>query len=491
MKMSFRFSVGLVVGVLGVSGLVGGGRAEIALPEPPAGRTGAAVIAVPPPRSSDDGTVTVPAVDADRLRFRNGDVLHGTLVGATPAGGLRWRRSDVREPIAFGLDSIYEVRLWPRAIAAEPATVRVELTNGDLLAGQLRKLDEQVGVLQTWYAGVVTLKRAVVQRLIFLRGEATALYRGPNNLEEWKREGGSRGAWVFQKGALVASGGGGTLGREMALPAAASIEFDLAWRGALYVNVGFGFDDPRQIYNSGGYMVQFSQQQVFLNRHRPQRGSNIVGTHSEVPALQRQTRTRVQLRYSKDKKLVMLALDGKLVRQWNEPEDWAAKGGCLVFVNQGPGQFRISNLVVTSWDGRVEEEPTAGSDAEDLVRLTNGDKVSGRVKQIEKDQVILSTSFAEMNIPVGRVSGIEFGSARMERARRQPEDVRAMSADGHRLTLALERLDEQHLVGTSDNFGKLTAALGAFRTIQFRIYEKPPPGEEDDVWGGGEVAPEE
>jgi hypothetical protein len=208
-----------------------------------------------------------------------------------------------------------------------------------------------------------------------------------------------------------------------------------------------------------------------------------VGPGRDVPQLQRKTKLRVALRYSKAKKLIALFFDGKLIRQWNETEEWAAKGGCLVFQAHGQGPFRITNLSVTAWDGRLEDASTATANDADLVRLNNGDKLSGQVKKIENGQVMLAASFAEMNVPVERVTAIEFASVNAERARRHAEDVRAVFSDGNRLTLALERLDEQQLVGTSENCGKVTAVLAAFRRIQFRIYEKPIESGDDEDWG--------
>src|SRR5262249_37557373 len=153
--------------------------------------------------------------------------------------------------------------------------------------------------LKTWFAGTLSVKRAVVQRLTFMGEIAEATYTGPNNLEEWRNDG-NRGAWSFKRGALYGVGPG-SIGRDVQLPDVANIEFDLAWRGQLYCNFGIGFDDPRQLYNNGGYMVQMSYTSIYLQRYRPQQGNNNIGANVEMPELQRKSKIHVALRINKPK----------------------------------------------------------------------------------------------------------------------------------------------------------------------------------------------
>lgn len=470
----------LVCGLCVVLG-VGASRAEITIVDTPS-KPATPANPVPPPKPDSTTEPAKPVVDGDVLKFMNGDALHGTILAAGPTGGVRWRRGDVKEPIAFDFANVAEIALAPRTRAATAPKVAVELTNGDRLQGELTTLDDKALTLKTWYAGAVAVKRAVLQRLTFLTGTTDAVYTGPNNIDEWKSDG-NRGGWTFRKGALY--GNNGSIGRDVKLPDVGNIEFDLAWRGQLYVQIGFGFEDVRQIYNSGGYMVQMSYTQIYLQRYRARNGSSgYVGSNVEMQELQRKTKLHASIRINKPKKLVALYLDGNLVKQWNETDEWCAKGTGLVFVGQGQGQVRISNLSVSTWDGRLDTEGAATAKEADLVRLNNGDKVSGTVKSVSGGQAMLSASFADMNVPLERINSIEFASQKSERARRNPNDCRAVFPDGGRLTFGLDKLDEQNLTGSSENFGKITAALGGFRKVQFHIYDKAADSGEEDEWGG-------
>ena len=478
------------LGLLGLVWAVGYASGALEVVAPPAAvatstRTESAAPAVKPEAG---GEPVRPAADSDLLKFSNGDTLHGTILSVLADGALRWRRADVKDSIPFKLDNVLELQLAPRP----PRTTRtahrlvVELTNGDRLAGDLVTLNDKTLKLDTWYAGPLELKRAMIQRIVCHTAPPDAVYAGPTGLAGWTAAEGARNAWKYKGGAFYAplrnSGG---LGRNVNLPDMANIEFDLAWRGQLFFQVGFYFSTLNNLYSSGGYMLQMNGTSVFLNRTSPNRGSINMGNGVEVPKFQNKSKTHVSIRVNKAKNSVALFLDNELVKQWTDAEAFAGSGKGLIFYSQGQGQFRISSIAVTQWDGRLDSEAAlAAPGADDLVRFANGDKVSGTVKSIAKDEVLVATSFSEMKVPLERITQIEFAGQKAGMARRQAGDVRAAFLDGSRFTLALEKMDEQTLAGSTENCGRVTTALDAFSRVQFHIYEPRPEAGGDDDWGG-------
>jgi hypothetical protein len=454
-------------------------------------------IRVPKPTSShpsDTAATAAAAKDGDQLRFRNGDTLHGTVLTVVPNEGVRWRHPDVKDPVTFDLANAVELRLAPRPPRAPRTQHRaiVELTNGDRLAGDVVSLNDKSLALNTWYAGTLSIRRPVIQRLVFNAGNPEATYVGPTGVEDWVREG-NRDAWSFKKGAFYGQSNG-SIARDVKLPDVANIEFDLAWRGQLYFQFAFYIDDLRQLYNSGGYMFQFNYANVFLQRSRPQRGFVNVGNNVELPNFQNRTKAHVSVRVNKPKKIIALLLDGNLVRQWTDSAEFAGKGTGILFFAQGQGQLRVSNIVVSDWNGRLDTDVVPAAAQEDLIRFANNDKVSGTLGGIANNEIVFTTSFANMKIPIERVTQIELTTEKAEAARRQAADVRAYFLDGSRFTLALEKLDDQSLVGSTENCGRVTTALDAFSRVQFHIYDEHAEASGEDDWGaasgGGEEAVE-
>lgn len=432
-------------------------------------------------------TTTSPATtgqDGDLLKFRNLDTLHGTILSATPDTGLRWQRSDLKAPILFGLANLFEIQLAPRP-PRTPRTLHknfIELSNGDRLAGDITSLTGDALTFNTWYAGSLKIKRSMIQSLSCSSALQNTTYAGPTGLEDWTSAEGSTGAWTFKKGAFYSTPRSGTIGRDVNIPDVASIDFDIAWRGQLYLNVAFCTDNLRDIYRNSAYMLQLCGSSANLNRMVANRGSNNMGSGTEIQNLRNNTKAHFAIKINKPKKTISLFADNVLVKQWTDGDDFAGKGKGLVFFSQGSSyQSRISNIRVAPWDGRTDsEDTTPAATTEDTVRLANNDKVSGMVTGIKKGEVILKTSFADMNIPLERVLRIDFASSKSERARRQPNDIRASFLDGSLFTLSLETLDESALVGSTENCGHASAAIDAFSRVQFHIYDKAPESDEDD-----------
>ena len=442
-------------------------------------------IVVPAPTGSatgGEGGDPKAAAVQDVLRFRNSDVLHGTLLGATAAEGLRWSHPQARAPITFGLENLHELQFGDVAKPRAGTRALVQLSNGDSLVGELTGLTTETLTLQTWYAGAVTIRRNMIAGLRPNLGATTSLYAGPNSLAEWERPNRGNSGWSFRKGALICAGGGGNpIGRDVKLPDQAVIECDIAWQGYPGFYMLFYIENFDNYYNTDCYALQISGTSVYLQRSRPGNGMNQVESYLNLNDLQRKGKTHMAFKINKTKRQYALFLDDKMVKQWTDDNEFAGKGTGLGFVAQGQ-PTRISNLTISEWDGRLDVDGAGKAAEEDFLRLVNGDKLSGKLGTIANGQVALTTSFATMQVPLERVVEILLGNKSLAKARRQANDLAAFFPDGSRVTLALEKLDGQQLVGSSENCGRLTAQRTAFQKIQFNIYE-PKPADEDDDWG--------
>jgi hypothetical protein len=471
-----------LAGLLGCAGNVLAGL-DVAAPLPPR----AAKAEQPAP--AEAVTPVSAAPEGDALKFRNGDLLHGTIQGIEGGTLLQWRRDDVKAPLGFALDNVLELQLAPRP----PKTTRiphrmvVELTNGDRLAGDLVSLNDKVLKLDTWYAGTLALKRSMVQRIASVAAAPDAIFAGPTGMSGWTTSENSHDNWKFKNGAFYSPQHNSCgVGRNVNLPDMANIEFDLAWRGQFYLQVGFYYEDLRNIYGSGGYAFGFNGSSVLLNRFA-NRGQSNLGNNVEVPKFQTKSKAHVSIRVNKTKKTIALFVDNELVKPWIDPEAFAGKGQGLLFYSQGQGLSRVSNIRVTTWDGRLDTGTAAAAAvAEDTVRLGNNDKISGTIKSIAKGEVVMATSFMEMKVPLERVAQIDFAEPQTEKPHRQAGDVRAVFLDGSRFTLAMEKLTDQALIGSAESCGRVSTALDAFSRIQFRIYEARPASGAGDEWGEGD-----
>lgn len=442
-------------------------------PSKPESEPGAAIV-VPKPTTGAEATAEPgrPAAFADVLQFDNGDAVHGKLVSIDSQTGLRWKHPESKEAIDFSMANISRIKLDRRkrapAVAGVNALCSVRLTNNDELLGELVSLDEEKVELDTWYAGKVTVLRKMVRSITPTQGGGANLFEGPTGLEGW-RQGMGRNAWRYSNGSFISTRSG-SLGRDVKLPNSSNIEFDVGWQGSLQLIVCF-YTDSIENYdgNSNAYMLNLNPGYIYLQRMKRNSGSAQLG-QAQVPSMNQKNKVHLSIRSNKEQSGVALLIDGALIQQWKDPAGFAGQGGGLLFYSQGNSYTKISNIRVSDWDGKFDQPGAAsGKTKEDTVRLANNDKVSGKVQTIREGKLVFVTSYSTFDIPIQRVIQIEMASEQAEQARRNAGDVRACFADRGVVTLQLEQWNDQQMLGSSQNFGKLKLNPEAFNLLQFNL----------------------
>ena len=118
--------------------------------------------------------------------------------------------------------------------------------------------------------------------------------------------------------------------------------------------------------------------------------------------------TEIEIRFDRPNSLVMLFIDGNYAAQWNDTENYLAKGSAIGFLNTSANQVRISDIVVTSWNGVTDSASSMEHPERDIALLTNGtDRYSGTLDRIESGKAFLRTPYANVEIPLNDLSLIE------------------------------------------------------------------------------------
>jgi hypothetical protein len=437
-------------------------------PAPPAPKPAA------PPPAPVTPIIETPVPRDGLVRFRNGDRLHGELVGIDRQGMLHWRHADAAAPLSLAARNVTQI-MFPApgpAPTARGAAV-VTLTNGDQLRGELVGLDAERLTLDTWYAGRLPILRTMVRQLSPAAGMDTLVYEGPNNLDGWQR-GGQPEAWQWRAGALTAQGFG-SIGRDVGLPERAVVEFDLSWVQWPQLQIGLYGRRANAMPGENeatGYWLSLIGTSAQLQR--VQRGETTQLGAVEMRKTARGNHARVAIFADAKEKTITLCLDGQVVRTWTDPRDFAGTGPCLTFSSHigGGNGSRIRHLTVRHWVGDLDTGAPVRAVREDILSLANNDRVAGQLTRIENANATIRTGEISLAIPVSRIAVAHFASATAERARRMSGDVLAVFHDGTRVTFALQEATDKTWDGESENFGAARFARSAFREIHFQIYDE-------------------
>ncbi|HEV7926811.1 MAG TPA: hypothetical protein VGR14_15735 [Verrucomicrobiae bacterium] len=433
--------------------------------------------------------------ETDRLSFRDGDVLYGKLLEIQPGKFLRWQHPDSSEPIDFKPESVAQIGFAPRP----PSTGRTDyscklwLANGDALAGNLIGCDRDALTLDTWYAGKLKIPRRALQTLAFNPRTNQVLFDGLTGLDGWTQGDAAKGAivesgqWTYRDGAFYADKAA-SIARDLKLPDRSQIQFDMAWRGPLYLAIALYTDSLQPILltdkengpDFGAFysLRFFNTIYVTLTPIRKKDPLKPMGDPLIIPSLTQKDRVHVDLRMSKADRRVALFIDGMLIKDWIDPSGFAGDGGGVRLVNNQQSVVKISNFRVSRWNGVLDDSASEAPDpSHDVVLLESGAKTTGAVVSIADGQISLLTAAGAATIPIAGTSAIEFARFQGQSPPPAAANAHATFRQGGAVTFELSAWRPDGIAGISPDFGKVTFDPAAFVRLQFLSADPKPPEE--------------
>lgn len=423
------------------------------------------------------------ALSSDALILRNGDMLLGKLAAIDPGSTLRWSRDDSVEPLEFKPSSASEVRLQQ---IQHNATNDCEVTfvNGGQLRGKLLSISDKEISLETWYAGKLSLPRQSIMMIVPLQEDQTPIFAGIDGLEGWAmgeiKAVDDSGQWTYQDGAFYATKAA-SIARDVKLPDVASIQFDIAWKGLLQMAVALYTDrlQPVSLANKdaepdfgGFYSLQIGSSSAGLLMVKKGAPINYLW-QMPTPLLSQKNQAHVEIRVDKPRRMITLMIDGVIIKQTVDPDGFAGTGSALRFVHQGVGSLRLSNLRVTEWDGLFEEPYSNKSGTQELIRLRNDDRVTGRIESFKDGKLTVLTEDTKLEIPWQRIKQLEYPGKLLATSQNEPVTALGYFQSGAPLKFNLQRWDEKGIHLENSEFGNAVFNPAAFSRIRFNFRNQP------------------
>lgn len=433
------------------------------------------------------------AQDSAIVRFANGEQLSGNAV-ALNLQTLTWQSELLKENANFKLDQIKDLELPSKLDlkSAQEASHEavLQLSNGDTVKGQLTGLNDKEIHLKTWYAGNLVFRRINVKAITISRA-SKVIYSGPAGMDDWKLI--AENSWEFANNEFVSKADGG-IARDFNFTDEVQISYDLAWKGMLKSKVVFFASDIESTVPQSGYELTFQGSLVGLRRLSD--NSRLRVTTSPRRS-QPSEKVRINLRISRNSQKIMLFMDDTLHSTWKDDDMDDTKGKGLIFDSDTDYTLKLSNIVISEWDGYVDEEVSNDDEEfgdprfnnlhfrrvmpvepvkpkelpEGRMLLANGDTLEGQVLGVENEIIKIKTPFTEVKFPIHRIRNIALNkTADLETPRKHKADVRALLADGSTLVFRLDDVRDGKLVGFSQNFGNAEFLQTAFKRIEFNYH---------------------
>lgn len=447
------------------------------------------------------------AARGDLLRFTNGDQLHGNFSGISAGPGLVWERDDVKDKIEVSPAQVRQVVLnGGRPQQPLPNLSYAALVNGDRLPGKLKSLDDRTLVLETDFAGEITLPREQVAMMAPSPLGGRLVYYGPYQRDEWTmttiaapegvkdeappaaeqaavqepdRWGFSGSAWYWQGGRP-----GTALVRKEGMPDRTALRFHLAWKGRLSFALAFHADfkrpepkdtdpppNPSEMVSlpklfGNAYVIQLNGNSVMLYR------TGFDGDGKQVLEMIRANNygsrfgegdnATIEVRCNRQSGDIVLFINGEFVCQWSEGGDrdglaqYAGKGSGFGFLVQGQGSpTRISDIVMAEWNGMPDAARSLQVDDQDIVLLSNGtDRFAGKVTGFRDGAATFKGKYGDFVFPLDEVAEIRFAKAGLAEAPEPSDDEMTIHL------YPLGRVTGKPVTGTRQSVRLLTRSYG-------------------------------
>ncbi|MEP6670580.1 MAG: hypothetical protein ABJF10_15575 [Chthoniobacter sp.] len=444
---------------------------------------------------------TPPALSTaeDVLVFENGDRLKGKLEFAEENQKVRWRTDEAAKPVEFEPAHVAGVRGgWSDSARKGRIDSVVRFRNGDWLAGRFLTLDKDQVVLETPDAGQLTISRALVRTLYFSTDGTLPISDGAADDREWlrgpdflnqapattrKTPANAAIPWKSFDGAfsLLAAGGsdgmitqtgGAHIGRQIAsLPALVEVSFDVtAQRGQILFST--------QLFTEAGapgYSLQMHSQGLYIYDLNP--GSRARGgliqqqVQFEGKVKPNAQQRHVQLLANRDTGQLTVLVDGVVITRFGgkpgAPPRQLGRG--FVITPQVNLPCTFSNIWVGPWNGRIPGKTPQSDATQDTAILNNGDEAPGTVEVATPTVVKLTSEVGPLELPLDRVTMIDFGGAPVERTL----GARLHLPGAGSLTVGSYHVENDLITCRSDMVGELRLPLHSVQELVFTV-AKPP-----------------
>jgi hypothetical protein len=329
---------------------------------------------------------------------------------------------------------------------------------------------EKVG-FNTWFGGSMVIPRAAVRAVTFLSPHYAVMYDGPYDEGGWTVVNNAPNSWTFREGALVGTGPG-TLGRDLSLTNSTTVEFDLSWNAFFSLTVGiYCYVTERLELNGESCVVDIAPNKVNL---RPMQNVGIPFNNMGVPIADGETKNRmhVAIECNRTEGTASIFINHALAKTWKDC-NFQSTGTGIIFMQQpimfGNSTLRLSHLKISQWEGRSEPESFDTPTTNDAVHFLNHDQAAGNIESIQDGKAKLNLAGTVLDVPLERVTQIEFAATNSPPDSSSPWQVRAHFPGGGSVSFQLEKWAEDAVSGRSAIFGTLAFQPRAIRELEFNL----------------------
>ncbi|MFT6864330.1 MAG: hypothetical protein ACJAVK_002895 [Akkermansiaceae bacterium] len=186
----------------------------------------------------------------------------------------------------------------------------------------------------------------------------------------------------------------------------------------------------------------------------------------------------IEIRYNRKESLLVLFINGNYAAQWNDMAGFPGDGTGFGIVNNATNaQVRVSEVMITSWNGMTDSAKSMANAERDLVLLANGtDRFSGQISHIADGIAHLKSDYLNAKIPVTDLSKVILKTSTAtdleaddlsDDLNWKSDPVTVIYKPFGKIRIDPTSATNEHLTGTSPFLGKITVDLSTAALLRF------------------------
>ncbi|MGJ8673427.1 hypothetical protein [Rubritalea sp.] len=429
------------------------------------------------------------------LHFINGDSLSGEIV-QLDQDIVTFQADDLKELVQFHRSHLLNLSL-PSSTKTVPDSTVPHLAiltledrfypkgERDQIKGKLVRITDDFVELDTPYAGELKIDRSLIYSFE-ISNQKHLIYSGPNSLDEWN-ELGTPASWSFANNALITGLNDSSIAVELDFPTRSHLHFTVDRKKNIDLSILL-YADSAETENPDNYYdltinSNYLSMQKHLEKGRSEGLTKTFSTRASTLGEQVPYDIYVDLNLGE----FSIYVSGELTAKFSDPSPAPEiMGNSLHFSTHRSYEMRIRNIELSKWNGTLpianEEEAQTLETEGNLIRLANGDALSGNIGPTVEEKIEVETEHAAFDVPISSISSIQLTPKEENHPRADTYDLKAYFKSGGWIILDPISLDSETLVGNHEAIGDVSFDLDTFSKIEFNIYDRKLNALREDRW---------
>jgi len=404
------------------------------------------------------------------IRFLNQDIMHGKFISADYNKGVTYQFINTKNKVTINAKNLQSISL-PEHTTTNKNLYKIYLTNKNIIYGKLTELTKNNLILETKYAGKLTIPRCVIKYIKTPINLTNNLYVGPNNIKEWTINGNKK-SWEYKNNHLYCKYANIIIGKDLKLPESVSISFVAECKNRLNFSLGL-YADKQLYYGSNNYQLQFNGNYVTIRKYTSEKNLRNNNCICSFNLPEHGKKFNFTIFANKKSGKFALLCNNKIVKQWQDPAGMNNPNCTKInFSSHTKDNLKISNIIVSQWNGKISLHTNTNNNiTKETIQLVNGDKVSGKILNIKEQKLKIKTNYATLTVPTNRICKIYTNKKNLINIRRNKHDIKAIFQNGNYIIMELIKIENNTIYAKSENFGVAQFKLSFFKEIQLNIYD--------------------